>query len=93
MTKKEFVNTIQEKLCTDNLKQAGEVLDVIGEIITDALKSGDEIVLPEIGKFLVKEKAARKARNPKTGEVVNVPAKTVPVFKAAKALKGAVNGS
>jgi len=54
------------------------------------LKKGEEVSVAGFGIFAVKDRAARVARNPKTGEPVNVPAKRVPKFKPAKALKEAV---
>ena len=70
--------------------KAGEVLNGILADITDALSKGDEVTLHGFGKFTVKATAARTARNPITGEAVNVPAKRKVVFKAQKALKEAV---
>ena len=54
------------------------------------LKKGDEVSIAGLGIFSVKPRAARMARNPKTGEQVKVPATKVPKFRAAKALKDAV---
>ncbi|WP_369772755.1 HU family DNA-binding protein [Thioalkalivibrio sp. ALMg11] len=61
------------------------------EAITDALGHGEEVTIPGFGKFSVASRAARTARNPATGESITVPAKKAPAFKAAKALKDAVN--
>lgn len=70
--------------------QSEEVVDgMIGAII-DTLKKGEEVSIAGLGIFSVKNRAARMARNPKTGEQVSVPATKVPKFRAAKALKDAV---
>ena len=58
--------------------------------IETALKSGEKVQLIGFGSFEVKERAARTGRNPRTKEVVEIPASKVPVFKAGKALKDAV---
>ena len=70
--------------------KAKEVLEGILADITDALSKGDEVTLHGFGKFTVKATAARTARNPFTGDAVNVPAKKKVSFKPQKALKEAV---
>lgn len=70
---------------------AGKALDAVMDSITNALKSGDSVVLVGFGTFAVKERAARIGRNPKTREEIEIPASKVPGFKAGKALKDAVN--
>jgi DNA-binding protein HU-beta len=67
------------------------VVDSLGEIVQQQLASGGEITLPGIGKLTVTERAARTGRNPKTGEAIELPATSVPKFKAAKVLKEVVN--
>ena len=59
--------------------------------ITAALKSGDTVALLGFGTFVVKARAARAGRNPRTGETIEIAASKVPGFKAGKALKDAVN--
>lgn len=58
--------------------------------ITSALAEGREVAVPGFGKFVAAEQSARTARNPASGETIEVPAKTVPKFKAGKSLKDAV---
>jgi DNA-binding protein HU-beta len=58
--------------------------------IVKTLKKGDEVSIAGLGIFSTKTRAARTARNPRTGESVSVPAMKVPKFRAAKALKDAV---
>lgn len=70
--------------------QAEEVVDGMIEEITKTLKKGGEVSIAGLGIFSVKDRAARMARNPKTGETVKVAATRVPKFRAAKALKDAV---
>ncbi len=72
-------------------KKASEaVLKAAAEVITSALKGGDEITLPGLGKLYVKDRKARNGINPKTKEAIQIPAGKAPGFKAAKALKDAV---
>jgi DNA-binding protein HU-beta len=71
-------------------KQAVDILNDFVEIATNALKSGMQVKLPGLGTFKVKERKARTALNPRTGEKVDVPATKVPKFTAAKELKLAV---
>jgi DNA-binding protein HU-beta len=70
--------------------QAEEVVDTVFGSIVKTLSKGDEVAIAGVGKFTVKLRKAREARNPKTGETVKVPATKVPKFSAAKALKDAV---
>lgn len=70
--------------------QAEEVVESIISGITSTLKKGDEVSIAGLGIFSVKTRAARMARNPKTGAQVKVAATRVPKFRAAKALKDAV---
>ncbi len=70
--------------------KAEEVINFIIDEITKSLIKGEEVVLTGFGKFVVNKKPAREGRNPKTGETVHIAAKTVPKFRAGKALKDAV---
>lgn len=69
---------------------AERIMDTIIDSITGSLKSGQEVSIAGLGMFKVRDRAARTARNPRTGEMVKVPATRVPKFSAAKALKDAV---
>ncbi len=70
--------------------QAEQVVDTLFDTITASLKKGEEVSVAGFGIFSVKDRAARTARNPRTGETVQVAAMKVPKFKAAKALKDSV---
>lgn len=89
MTKQELINTVADKT-GQSKKEAEAALEAIIGTITETLQAGGEATLPGIGKLTVAEKAARKGRNPKTGEEIDIPAKRAPKFSAAKALKEAV---
>ncbi len=70
--------------------QAEQAVETVINSIIDSLKKGEEVSIAGLGIFSVKQRAARQARNPRTGESINVPAMKVPKFRAAKALKDAV---
>ena len=70
--------------------QAEEIVDGLFGAIINTLKSGGEVSIAGFGIFSVKQRAARMARNPKTGAQVKVEAKKVPKFRAAKGLKDTI---
>ncbi|MFA5987070.1 MAG: HU family DNA-binding protein [Candidatus Paceibacterota bacterium] len=89
MNKQALVDAVHQKL--GGTKAAAEgIVDSIIESIVGTLKKGEEVSIAGLGIFSVKTRAARTARNPRTGEMVQVPAMKVPKFRAAKALKDAV---
>jgi DNA-binding protein HU-beta len=92
MNKGDLVNTVAEKA---NLSRgdAGKALDAALDTITEALKRGEEVKIVGFGSFVVANRAAGQARNPRTGETVNVPASKSPKFRAGAGLKEAVNAS
>ena len=69
---------------------AGRALEGFTAAITQALQAGDAVSLIGFGTFRVKERAARKGRNPKTGQEIDIAASKVPDFKAGKGLKDAI---
>jgi len=86
MTKAELVAKIAEATGISK-KQADRCLKAFIEAIEDALMKGERIALPGFGIFQVKERSERKGRNPRTGEVITIPARKVVVFKPAKQLR------
>lgn len=89
MNKQALVEMIHAKI-GGTKTQAEDVMESIISEITATLKKGGEVSIAGLGIFSVKARAARMARNPKTGEQVKVAATRVPKFRAAKALKDAV---
>jgi DNA-binding protein HU-beta len=89
MNKALLADKIHEKIGGTKV-QAEEVVQMIIDSIISTLKKGDEVSIAGLGIFSAKKRAARTARNPKTGETVQVAATTVPKFRAAKAFKDAV---
>ena len=90
MNKSELIAKIAEKTGLDK-KQAAAALDATIAVITETLKADDKVALLGFGTFEVRERAATTARNPRTGETIEVAAKRVPTFKPGKALKDAVD--
>ena len=89
MNKASIVDAVHIKLGGTKV-QAEEIVDLIISSIVNTLKSGGEVSIAGLGIFSTKTRAARQARNPRTGESISVPSMKVPKFRAAKALKEAV---
>ena len=89
MNKIDIANAVHQKLGGTKV-QAEEVVDTVIESIVGTLKKGEEVSIAGLGIFATKTRAARQARNPRTGETISVPAMRVPKFRPAKALKDAV---
>ena len=90
MNKNELISAVADK-CGMNKAQAGEAVEAVLGSVTEALSAGSEVRLLGFGNFSVAHRKATTARNPRTGEAVDVPASKSPKFKAGKALKDAVN--
>jgi len=90
MNKGELIDAVsaQTGLAKSDVTRA---VDAVLESVTGALKAGDAVSLVGFGTFVVKARAARSGRNPRTGETIEIAASKVPGFKAGKALKDAVN--
>ena len=89
MNKSELAAQIAKDSGLTQAHAAGAIDLVLGGITT-ALKSGDNVSIVGFGAFSVAERAARKGRNPSTGEEINIAASRTPKFKAGKGLKDAV---
>lgn len=89
MNKQELISKIAEKADISR-KDATAALTALITSITEELKVGEKIAIPNLGTFEVRERAARTGKNPRTGEAVEIAAKRLPAFKPAKALKDAV---
>lgn len=77
----------------ESRKTVEHVLKTTADVIHATLAEGGDVPLPGLGKLAVRAREARVGKNPKTGEPVSIPAKRVPHFSAAKALKDAVGGA
>ncbi|MCS1352615.1 HU family DNA-binding protein [Mechercharimyces sp. CAU 1602] len=90
MNKAEFIGKVAEKADITK-KDATEAVDAVLGSITDALREGDKVQLIGFGNFEVRERSARKGRNPQTGEEIEIKASKVPAFKPGKQLKDSLN--
>lgn len=89
MNKSELVSSVAEKSELTK-KDAEKAVNAVFASIEEALSKGDKVQLVGFGTFEVRERAARKGRNPQTGAEIEIAAARIPAFKAGKALKDAV---
>ena len=90
MTKSELISKIAEK--AGITKAAAErAVNAAIEAVVGALSKGERVAIPGLGVFNVKQRKARKGRNPRTGKEITIPARKVVAFTAAKALKEGLN--
>ena len=90
MNKTEYVDAVAERADVQK-SDAAKIVDSLVEVIGEQLKKGDQITLVGFGTFLVSKREARKGRNPRTGEEIQIAASNVPRFKPGKALKESIN--
>jgi DNA-binding protein HU-beta len=89
MNREELISKIAES-ANITKKQAGLALTAFIDTVTTELEKKGKVSLVGFGSFSVNHRKARKGKNPKTGEVIDIEARDVPVFKAGKKLKDAV---
>ena len=89
INKSELTQEVSAKL-NSKQNEAEKVIDALIESIKDNLAKGEKVQIIGFGSFEVRNRAARKGRNPQTGETLTIPATKVPAFKPGKALKDAV---
>ncbi|NLN17247.1 MAG: HU family DNA-binding protein [Firmicutes bacterium] len=89
MTKADLIDSVAERAAITK-KDAGRVVDAVFNTIMEALAQGDKVQLVGFGTFEVRHRAGRTGRNPQTGETIEIEARNMPVFRAGKALKEAV---
>lgn len=90
MNKSELIDAVADSADLSKA-DAARALDAAIGAVTKSLKKGDSVTLVGFGTFLVRKRAARTGRNPRTGAEIKIKASKVPAFKAGKALKDAVN--
>jgi integration host factor subunit beta len=91
MTKAELVRKLANKIKL-NRKQAEDVVNAMTQSISDSLAGGNKVEIRGFGSFVIRERNARIAHNPRSREIVEVPAKRVPFFKAGNDLRKVVDG-
>ena len=93
MTKSGLIEKVADQTPHISKKDTEVVVNTIFDAMTDALSNGERIEIRGFGSFQVKVREAREGRNPKTGEMVSIPAKRTPFFKVGKELKEMVDRS
>ena len=92
MTKAELIEAVSQRTPDLTRKQVELVVNLFFESIKHALASGDKVEIRGFGSFRLRRRGHRMGRNPRTGELVEVPAKYVPFFRAGKELRLLVDG-
>jgi len=92
MTKTDLIDKVSLKTAGLTKKQTELIVNMLFDSIKEALAAGDKIEIRGFGSFRTRNRRNREGRNPKTGEIVTVPEKRVPFFKAGKELKEVVDG-
>ena len=87
MTKSDLIAKVTDKVKTLKKKDVEKAVNAVFASIQEALGKGEKAQFIGFGTFEVKQRKARKGRNPQSGKVINIPATKVPVFKAGKSLK------
>jgi DNA-binding protein HU-beta len=86
VNKSELIHVVSEKSGLTK-KDATAAVEAVFSSISEALARGEKVQLVGFGNFEIRERAARKGRNPQTGEVIDIAASKVPAFKAGKTLR------
>ncbi len=93
MTKSELVERIVEANKLLTRKESEMVVNLVFDSMSEALQKGEKVEIRGFGSFTIRNRDAREARNPKSGEIVRIPAKRTPFFKTGKELRERVNNS
>ena len=91
MTKRDLIEEVAEQYPRFSRREAEVMVNAVFESMTDALVKGERIEIRGFGSFIIKYRPAREGRNPRTGTIVSVAAKRVPVFKVGKELRSGVD--
>jgi nucleoid DNA-binding protein len=89
MNKEDLINEVNQ--IVNDKKESGAIVDCVFSSITAALRKNDSVSVSGFGTFKVNRTKARKGRNPRTGEAIEISAKNSPKFKPSKILKEALN--
>ncbi len=90
MTKADIVEAIYEKIGFSR-KESAEIVDLVFDLMKETLEHGDKIKISGFGNFVVREKRARKGRNPQTGQELEISARRVLTFKPSQVLRKTLN--
>lgn len=89
LNKPDFIALMAER-CDITKKDATEEYENVFGVLAEVLSEGNEVAIPDLGRFKIADRAARIANNPRTKEKINVPSKKVPKFQFSKNIKEAV---
>jgi integration host factor subunit beta len=92
VTKRDLIEEVAQLYPRFSRREAEVMVNAVFDSMTDALAKGERIEIRGFGSFMVKQRAAREGRNPRTGAIVSVAAKRVPLFKVGKELRLRVDG-
>ncbi len=90
MTKIDIIQNVNEKLGFSK-RDSARIVETLFELIKDKLASGEKIKISGFGSFVVKNKKARRGRNPQTGQEISISARKVLTFKSSQILRKALN--
>ena len=90
LTKAHIINAIASQIGYPN-NRASELVEILLEIVKKSLESGDDVLISGFGRFCVREKTARKGRNPATGEGMMLRPRSVVTFKCSGKLRDKIN--
>lgn len=92
VTKRDLIEEVAQQYPRFSRREAEVMVNAVFDSMTEALAKGERIEIRGFGSFMVKQRTAREGRNPRTGEIVSVAAKRVPLFKVGKELRLRVDG-
>jgi integration host factor subunit alpha len=92
LTKEKIVNNIYDQVGLSKV-QSKVVVERLFSILKESLENGEDLLVSGFGKFMVKEKTARRGRNPQTTEDLQLRARRVVIFKTSGVLRGKINQS
>ncbi len=92
LTKAQIIDAIPEKLGISR-KKSVEVVETLLEIIKRQMENGEDVLISGFGKFCIKDKKARRGRNPATGSDMMLDKRRVVVFRCSKLLRDKINKS
>jgi integration host factor subunit beta len=92
VTKRDLIEEVAQQYPRFSRRDAEVMVNAVFDSMTEALAKGERIEIRGFGSFMIKQRAAREGRNPRTGAVVAVAAKKVPLFKVGKELRLRVDG-
>lgn len=86
MTKNELIEKVAKKANLTK-RASADAVNSLFNLVRDSLVRGEKVVITGFGTFLIRPRAARRGRNPQTGEIIQIPNKKTPGFTAGKTLK------